>query len=218
MRGGGHRDRSVPRLHVVVPDAPDDRVLAVVDAALAGGAPCIQVRSKRRSDRELFDLACAVVERCRRAGARCVVDDRVDVALASGADGVHVGADDLPVAAVRELARDRLLVGATARDAATARAHVGAGADYVGVGPVFGTASKAGLPRPFGPDGLRAVTAAVGVPVIAIAGITRDRVGAVLAAGAHGVAVIGAVADAPDPGAATRALLDTLRTPAGTRP
>jgi thiamine-phosphate pyrophosphorylase len=205
------RDRQhVPRLHVLTDDRPDDALLALVDAVLAAGAPCVQVRSKRRSDRDLVAIAAEVAARCHAAGAWCVVNDRVDVALAAGADAVHLGADDLPVAVARDLAGDRLVLGATVRDPDAARAAVAAGAGYLGVGPVHATTTKAGLPDPLGPDGVAQVASAVSVPVVAIAGITAERVGDVRTAGAHGVAVVGAVTDAPDPAAAVRDLLAAL--------
>lgn len=200
----------VPRLHVVTDDGAPDEVRRMVEVVLAAGAPCVQVRAKALTDRDLFDLASDVAARCRAAGARCIVNDRPDIAMAAGADGVHLGADDLPVAAVRALVGDDLLVGGTARDATQAAQHHAAGADYVGVGPVFATSTKQGLPAPLGLDGLAAVTRAVDVPVIGIAGITLDRVDAALAAGAHGVAVVGAVSRAEDPAGATRALLDRI--------
>jgi thiamine-phosphate pyrophosphorylase len=201
---------TLPRLHVLTPQGADEDVLAVVDAALAGGARCVQVRAKGRTDRQLLALAAEVVARCRVVDAACVVNDRVDVALAVGADGVHLGADDLPVEVARQLVGERLWVGGTARDPDRARALVAAGADYLGVGPVHATATKDGLPAPLGTARLAEVAAAVAVPVLAIAGITAARVPAVLAAGAHGVAVVGAVAGAADPRAATRELLATL--------
>lgn len=203
--------RPVPRLHVVTGTRPGGRDLSgVLDATLEAGAPCVQLRAKQGPDRDLLALAREVVARCHAAGAICIVNDRVDLALASDADGVHLGADDLPVAAARALAGDRLLVGGTARDPSTARRLVAEGADYLGVGPVYATTTKDDLPPPFGPAGLAPVAAAVDVPVIAISGITADRVPEVLAAGAHGVAVVGAVAGAPDPAAATRDLLTRL--------
>jgi thiamine-phosphate pyrophosphorylase len=201
----------VPRLHVLTDDRPGRDPLALVDAALTAGARCVQVRVKSLTDRAHHALAAAVAERCRAAGAVCIVNDRVDIALAAGATGVHLGADDLPVAAVRRLAGDRLLVGGTARDPVTARRLVAAGADYLGVGPVHGTTTKSGLPEPIGLQGLAAVAEAVDVPVIAIAGITIGRVPEVLGAGAHGVAVIGAVSDADDRIDATRRLLDAVQ-------
>lgn len=200
----------VPRLHVVTDAGAPDEVRRLVDVVLAAGAPCVQVRAKALTDRELYDLSSDVAARCRAAGALCIVNDRPDMAMAAGADGVHLGADDLPVASVRDLVGDDLLVGGTARDATQAAQHHAAGADYVGVGPIFATSTKQGLPAPLGLDGLATVTRAVDIPVIGIAGITLDRVDAVLDAGAHGVAVVGAVSRADDPAAATSALLDQI--------
>ncbi len=182
-------------------------------AALDAGADVIQVRVKGWADRELYRLAKDLVARCTEAGAVCVINDRADVALATRAAGVHVGADDLPVATVRRLLGPDALVGGTARDPDTARALVTAGASYLGVGPCFSTATKDGLPAAIGPSGVAAVAEAVDVPVIAIGGITADRVPELLAAGAHGVAVIDAVAGASDPKAAVHELLAALTVP-----
>jgi thiamine-phosphate pyrophosphorylase len=184
--------------------------LAAVGAAVAAGAPVVQVRAKGSTDRELYAFARAVVEICAAAGATCLVNDRVDVALAAGADGTHLGADDLPLAAARRVAGPGHLLGGTARDPARARLLVAEGADYLGVGPAWPTATKTGLPDALGPAGVRAVAMAVDVPVIAIGGVTAERVADLLAAGAAGVAVVGAVSAAPDPGAATRDLLRAL--------
>lgn len=201
----------VPRLHVLTTEGRSaDASLAFVDTVLSAGAPCIQVRAKGLADRAWHGLAAAVTARCHDAGALCIVNDRVDLALAVGADGVHLGADDLPVAAARRIAGDRLLVGTTARDPAQAVRAASDGADYLGVGPVFATRSKDGLPDPIGIDGVGAVAAAVDLPVIAIAGVTAVSVPSLLEAGCHGVAVMGAVGGADDPAAAAREFLDRL--------
>jgi thiamine-phosphate pyrophosphorylase len=165
------------------------------------------VRIKTGSDGDRFNLAGAIAARCRAAGATCLVNDRADVALAVEADGVHVGAEDLPLAIVRRVVGPDLLVGGTARDPVTAQRLVDEGASYLGVGPTFATTSKPGLPDPIGVEGVRAVAAAVDVPVIAIAGVSAQRVDEVMAAGAWGVAVIGAIADAPDPHSATHEMM-----------
>lgn len=191
----------VGRLHVLVDS------LDVAEAALEAGAPTLQIRFTSGTDRDNLRLAATIAERCRDAVATCLVNDRADLALAIGADGVHVGADDLPVAVVRRLLGPGAIVGGTARDPATARELVAEGATYLGVGPTFVTRSKRGLPEPIGVDGVRAVARAVDVPVIAISGITPEVVDEVLDAGAYGVAVIGAVADSPDPRLATHDLL-----------
>ena len=181
-----------------------------IDAALAAGAPVIQVRAKVLTDRALFALAEAVVMRCRVAGATSLVDDRVDIALATGADGVHLGDEDLPVDVARRLLGHEAIIGATARDVAAGRARVAEGADYLGVGPTYATSTKTGLPPALGPEAVGAVAKAVSVPVIAIAGITLERVPEVLAQGVHGLAVVSAVTRADDPGRATADLLAAI--------
>jgi thiamine-phosphate pyrophosphorylase len=200
----------IGRLHVVTDAAGGAGALDAVRAALAGGTPVVQVRTKTGSDLSRLAFAREVVLLCRAAGALSIVNDRVDLALAAGADGTHVGADDLPVSVVRRIAGPDHLIGGTARDPVRAAELVAAGADYLGVGPAFATSTKDGLPDPIGPAGVGAVAAAVAVPVIAIGGVTADRVPLLRAAGAHGVAVVSAVSAAPDPAAAARALLAAL--------
>ena len=195
------------RLHVITLGGAQDEVVASVDEVLAAGAPLVQVRTKSGTDRARWRLAAAVVGRCHAAGARCLVNDRADIAAAVGADGVHLGEDDLPVAAVRAVLGPAALVGATCRDPESARRAEAEGASYVGVGPAYATTTKAGLPAALGPAGIARVAAAVDVPVIAIGGVTPERVAALLDAGAHGVAAAAAVFAAPDPPAATAALL-----------
>jgi thiamine-phosphate pyrophosphorylase len=204
-------------LHVLTDPRGGPAALDTVAAAVAAGAPVVQVRMKGCTDRALHDFARSVVRICAAAGATCLVNDRVDVALAVGADGTHLGAEDLPVAAVRRIAGPGHLIGGTAREPERARRLVEEGADYLGVGPAYPTSSKSGLPDALGPAGIRAVATAVEVPVIAIGGITADRIPDLLAAGAAGVAVIGAVSGASDPHAATRALLRVLETNRGQR-
>ena len=198
------------RLHVLT-DTRDGRdALPVVRAALSAGAPVIQVRSKGGTDRGLYDLASRVAELCTAAGALCVVDDRPDVAVAVRAGGTHLGATDLPLDAARRVVGPGHVLGGTAREPVLAGELVGQGATYLGVGPAWTTATKDGLPDPLGPAGVGAVAAAVDVPVVAIGGITLDRVPELLAAGAHGVAVVTAISDTADPAAATRAFLTAL--------
>ena len=164
------REHPVGRLHVVS-DARDGRdALGVVAAAVAAGAPVVQVRAKGCTDRVLYDFARRVVELCTPR-VTCIVNDRVDVALAVGAAGTHLGADDLPMAAVRQVAGPGHLIGGTARDPERAAALVAEGADYLGVGPAYSTVTKTGLPAPLGPRAIGAVAAAVDVPVIAIGGV-----------------------------------------------
>nr|WP_091053349.1 thiamine phosphate synthase [Glycomyces sambucus] len=188
--------------------APQHELLLTLEAALAAGAGLIQIRPEDHyTDRAAFDLAVAVAELCDAYGAVCLVNDRVHIAQSIGADGVHLGADDLPIDAARRLLPDGAVIGGTCRDSESARAARRAGATYLGVGPVWSTTTKTGLPQPIGLDGLAAVCAAVDLPVIAIGGITAERAALCREAGAYGVAVVGAVAGADDPAAATAELL-----------
>lgn len=208
-----------PRLHVIT-DARAGRqplvvVAAVVAAAQRWGANrqvAVQVRVEDDvTDRDAYELAAAVLGICRPERVLCLVNDRLHIALAVGADGGHVGAADLPVGAARKVLGDPAVLGATCRDAESARAAVAAGATYLGVGPAFATLTKAGLPRPLGPAGVGAVARAVpGTPIIAIGGVTAENAGELIGAGAAGVAVVGAVANAPDPLRATGDLLKAL--------
>ncbi len=208
----------VPRLHLVTPATADAEVVRTTRVALAAGAPLVQVRCKGATDRHRYDHAERVRGLCAAVGAMCLVNDRVDLALAVAADGVHVGDEDLPVAVARRLLGARV-VGATCRDPEGARRAVDAGATYLGVGPAYATTTKVGLPDALGPRGIEAVASAVAVPVIAIAGVTVARVPELLAAGAWGVAVVAAVYAAANPAAAVTAFLDAIGdgAPAGSR-
>lgn len=212
-------DPVFPRLHVITDARPGRKPLVVVAAAVAaarrlgaGDRLAIQVRVEDDvSDRDAYELAAAVVEDCRPHGVICLVNDRLQVALAVGADGGHVGATDLPVAAARRVLGPAGILGATCRDATAARCAVRAGATYLGVGPAYATTTKGGLPSPLGPEGVGAVARAVpGTPIVAIGGVTADTVAELLRAGATAVAVVGAVANAPDPLRATEELLKAL--------
>jgi thiamine-phosphate pyrophosphorylase len=208
-------DPAFPRLHLVTDARPGRDALSVVLAAVSvapPGALAVQVRVEDElTDRQAYEFALAVLGICRPNEVLCLVNDRLHVALAMGADGGHVGADDLPVAAARKVLGRLGVLGATCRDAPAARAAVAAGASYLGVGPAHPSTTKDGLPEPLGPAGVGSVAQAVpGTPVIAIGGITVDRAGPLREAGAHGVAVVGALANAADPGLATTELLKAV--------
>lgn len=181
--------------------------LEVARAALAGGARVVQLRAKERPARELCELAAALTALCAEYGALAVVNDRLDVALAAGAHGVHLGQDDLPAAAARRLAGPELVLGVSAATPAEARAAEAAGADYLGVGSVYPTATKPDAGLPIGLLGLAQVVAATSLPVVAIGGIRPENAAAVVSQGAAGVAVVSSVVGAEDVAAATRALL-----------
>ncbi|NJD19185.1 MAG: thiamine phosphate synthase [Gemmatimonadetes bacterium] len=182
-------------------------VLQVVGAALGAGARGVQLRNKGDSPRALVELGRELRALTRAHEALLFVNDRVDVALALEADGVHVGPHDLPVAAVRALTPRGFFVGRSADDPDLARRAVADGADYIGCGTVYATSTKADAGDVIGLDGLAAVVRAVSIPVVAIGGITVERAAQVAPTGAAGVAVVGAVMAAPDPAGAVRALL-----------
>lgn len=170
--------------------------LSILPALAETGIDGFQVRAKVLTTRDLVDLTCQVIDAVAPYGASVIVNDRIDVALAAGAAGVHLGAEDLPVADARRIAPD-LVIGATCRCRTDVEAAAAAGADYVGFGPVYATDSKAALPEPLGPDAILAATGLM--PLIAIAGITARNAREVRDAGADGIAVGGAIWRHPDP-------------------
>lgn len=191
----------VPKIFCLV-SATDD--LALLPALADAGVDGFQVRDKAVTTRELVALTQVVRGSVEPDGAVVIVNDRVDVALATGAAGVHLGEHDLPVAEARRIAPG-LLIGATCRDRAQVEAAAHDGADYAGFGPLFTTESKSGLPDPIGLDALAEATGVL--PLIGIGGIDAQRAGGARPAGAHGVAVIGAIWRQPDPVQAARELV-----------
>jgi thiamine-phosphate diphosphorylase len=201
-----------PSLYVVLDRAAargrdlDDLLAAVID----GGCRMVQLREKTWPSGRLWPLARRLRARCARAGVTFVVNDRVDLAVAVEADGVHVGQDDLPARVARPLLRAGMLLGVSTHGVAQARAARDDGADYVAVGSMFATTTKPDFEL-VGPELIRTLRAEIGVPLIGIGGITHDNVAEVVRAGADGVAVISAVCSAPDPAAATRRFLEQIR-------
>jgi len=192
--------------------------LAVVAAVLEGGATFIQLRDKQPSSGARLALADAAVALARRAGARLIVNDRADLARLAGADGVHVGQDDLPVEEARRIVGRDAIVGVSTHDEAQVAAAVATSADYLAVGPIYGTATKDTGYSARGLDLLRRAlrlssgqaAGASAVPVVAIGGITLERAPEVIAAGAASVAVISDLLTGGDTAARTRAFLDCL--------
>lgn len=183
----------------------------LTEAAIAGGATIVQLREKVLTTRQFVEVAERAREIARRAGVPLIINDRVDVALAVDADGVHVGPDDLPVALARRLLGPHKIVGASVGTIEEAVAAERDGADYLGVGSVFATASKADAGEPIGIAGLREIARAVHLPVVGIGGIDPSNASEVIAAGAAGVAVISAVLGAEDVTAAARRLMEVVR-------
>jgi thiamine-phosphate pyrophosphorylase len=186
-------------------------VVEVVEAALAAGAPAIQLRDKAASARELHEAGRTLLPLVRAAGALFFVNDRTDVALSLGADGVHVGPDDLPVPALRAAVPPEFLIGTSADEPDDARELVAAGADYIGCGTVYPTTSKPDAGEAIGLEGLERVARAVPAPVVGIGGITAARAEEVAATAAAGVAVVSEVMRARDVDATVKALLRPWR-------
>lgn len=182
----------------------------IAEAAIRGGATAVQLRMKDEPARAVFDAARTIAPLCRAAGVALIVNDRVDVAVMAGADGVHIGQDDLPAAEVRALMGRRALIGVSAATVDEAVAAERAGADYVGVGSVYATATKPDAGAPVGLGRVTEIRRAVRVPVVGIGGITPSNAAAVIRAGAQGVAVITAVTLADDMSAAVRRLRETV--------
>jgi thiamine-phosphate pyrophosphorylase len=197
-------------------DAAGGRDLrGLLDAVLAGGCRMVQLREKRMPLVEICPLATAMAERCRQEGALFIVNDRADLALAADAGGLHVGQEDLPAAAARRLLPGKIL-GVSTHSLEQARRALGDGADYIAVGSMFPTGTKAGF-QLVGLDLVRALRPEIPVPLVGIGGITLDNAEEVIAAGADAVAVISAVVAAHDPEAATRRLLERVRAALGAR-
>jgi len=182
----------------------------LLEAVIAGGCRMVQLREKEWPSGRLLPLAERLRARCAAAGVTFVVNDRLDLALAVGADGVHLGQDDLPARAARPLLRGGMILGVSTHSLAQARAAQADGAHYIAVGSMFATRSKADF-QLVGPDLIRKLRAEIRVPLIGIGGITHDNVREVIGAGADGVAVISAVGAADDPRAATERFLTLIR-------
>lgn len=183
-----------------------------VEAALQGGVTCVQLREKHLDRDTFLAEAKQICALCRRYGVPFIVNDDLDVALACGADGIHVGQDDMPAAEVRRRAGRRLIVGVSAHTPEEARLAEAAGADYLGAGAVFGSATKTDASL-LTPAGLQAVCAAVHIPVVAIGGVNARNILQLQGSGAAGAAVVSGIFGAPDITAACRelrALADTM--------
>lgn len=184
---------------------------ALVEAAAEGGVTAVQLRAKELGTRDFLNLALRLVERLAERRVPLLVNDRVDVALACGAAGVHLGQDDLPVADARRLLGRRRVIGLSVNTLPEALAAEAAGADYLGLGPVHPTATKVTALPVLGAEGLAAIRAQVKLPIVAIGGVNEGNARRLIEAGANGVAVVSALMDAPDPAAAARRLRQALR-------
>jgi thiamine-phosphate pyrophosphorylase len=187
----------------------------VVEAALKGGVRCVQLREKDLSSRELYELAYNLRSLTRKYAARLIINDRVDIALAVDADGVHLGVNSIPIHRVRRLLGNSRLIGLSCHNQVNAIMAQENGADFITFGPVYYTPSKANYGKPVGIDNLEAVSHLLNIPILALGGIKKDNIQEVIAAGATGIALVSAIIAADDPreeAAEMLALLPPLRT------
>ncbi|MHB0939379.1 MAG: thiamine phosphate synthase [Armatimonadota bacterium] len=218
MQHTGTRDHLIDfAVYVITEPLPDRSPLDIAAAAFAGGAGIVQYRHKDVSTRELFIYAGQLAALAREKGRTLIINDRVDIALAVRADGVHLGPDDLPVSVARRILGPAAIIGASAGTVDEAIEAEAEGASYLGVGCIYGTASKPDAGDPVGPERIAEIRAAVSLPIVAIGGITRERLPEVLAAGADGGAVISAVTRAKNMTTATRELVRCARSLKGKR-
>ena len=205
--------KRIGRLHILTDEVLQSTFSHVELARLAikGGADVIQFRQKIGSTKSLIDMARRMMGLCHKEKAIFIVNDRVDVAIAVDADGVHLGQEDFPIPLARRLLGKDKIIGGSAATLEEAERCSLEGADYVGFGPVYPTASKADAGPVSGVHVLRTVVERTHLPVIAIGGITAERIPEVMQAGAHGIAVISAVCCEKEPEAATRSLRGVLK-------
>lgn len=176
-----------------------------VREALEGGVTLVQYRAKTASSAEMYDEALQLKALCDSFNVPLIINDRLDIAMAVGAAGVHLGQDDLPCAAARKLLGEDYIIGVSAHNPAEAKTALQSGADYLGCGAVFGTATKADVKK-LGTEGLTAICREKGLPVVGIGGVTADNYREVRAAGADGAAIVSGILAQPDIRATVRAI------------
>lgn len=205
--------KSIGRLHIITDTVLQSRFshTDLARLAIAGGADTLQFRQKNGSTRVMIEVARQIKKLCENKGVMFIVNDRVDIAIASEADGVHLGQDDFPLPLARSLLGDDKIIGGSAVNLEEANKCLAEGANYVGFGPVYPTDSKADAGPVSGIDLLKQVVETIPLPIIAIGGINPDNTPELIEAGAHGVAVISAVCCHEDPEQATKALYRVLK-------
>ena len=204
--------KQIGKLHILTDTVLQSRFshMEITRLAIAGGADTIQYRQKSGSTREMIEIARNMKRLCSEAGVTFIVNDRLDVAIAAEADGVHLGQDDFPIPMARDLLGEGRIIGGSAATLDEARKCLSEGADYVGFGPVYPTSSKDDAGPVSGIDILKQVVEVIPLPIIAIGGVSAENIPDVMRAGAHGIAVISAVCCQDDPEEATRALYQAL--------
>ena len=206
------RERKVGKLHVLTDTLLQSRFshIELTKQAIAGGADAIQFRHKQGSTREMIQVATEMKRLCNEKRVIFIVNDRIDIAIASEADGVHLGQDDFPIPLARKLLGDNRIIGGSAATMEEAKKCLSDGADYVGFGPVYSTGSKDDAGPVSGIDTLRKIVETIPLPIIAIGGVDKGNTPEVMKAGAHGVAVISAVCCKENPEEATKGLYEAM--------
>ena len=184
--------------------------LEIVKAAVRGGATCVQLREKACSTLDFIKQALAIKDFLKSRGVPLIINDRVDVALAAEADGVHLGQTDMPLDIAKRILAGSMIIGISAESLEDAIEAEKGGADYLGVSPIYATPTKTDTAPPLGLKGLRAIREAVSLPLVGIGGLNRDNAAAVIQNGANGVAVVSAIVSADDPAKAARDLFQII--------
>ncbi|HEX2951556.1 MAG TPA: thiamine phosphate synthase [Armatimonadota bacterium] len=198
-------------IYVITEQRPDRSPLEIATAAYDGGAGTVQFRYKGSSSREMFLWAQQLSALAREQGKILIINDRIDIAQAVKADGVHLGPDDLPVSVARRILGPTAIIGASAGTVDEAIEAEAEGASYLGVGCVYGTMSKDDAGDPIGPERVAEIRQAVTIPIVAIGGITATHIPELVAAGTDGIAVISAVTRAKNMKTATRELVKAMK-------
>jgi thiamine-phosphate pyrophosphorylase len=208
--------KQIGRLHVLTDTVLQSRFshMELARLAIKGGADTIQFRQKVGSTREMIEIVRQIKQLCVDSGVTLIVNDRIDVAIAAEADGVHLGQDDFPIPLARKLLGESRIIGGSAASLEQAQKCLAEGADYIGFGPVYPTTSKADADPVTGIKLLKQTVEAIHLPIIAIGGISVENAPEVIRAGARGIAVISAVCCQEDPEQATHALYNALQTAA----
>lgn len=200
-------------LYVIVDDGyrPDLDLVHFTQTVAENGASVVQLRCKRSSSQRFYDLALAVRQVTLRYHIPLIINDRLDLALAVDADGVHLGQEDLPASVARRILGEDKIIGVSAATPAEAKQAVAAGADYLGVGAVFATGTKSDAGDPIGPTAVSAIRLVCSLPIVGIGGISLANAASVIRAGADGVAVVSAIMGSKDPVRATTSILHNIK-------
>ncbi len=178
----------------------------IVEAALRGGVTCVQLREKTCSTREFIIQALSIKDHLKRHNVPLIINDRIDIAQAVNADGVHLGQSDMPIEMAKAILKDSMIIGISAESLKDAVQAEKDGADYIGVSPIYATPTKTDTAPPLGLEGLREMRKSVKIPLVGIGGLNRENAGEVIKNGADGVAVVSAIVAADDPEKAAREL------------